>query len=144
MNFLYLLFKSHSFTDCFLMLSCFFYHMLLISVSSYTNYTDRNTTLVILSHYTHFTLTLQLLYSHTPLLSLSSCTLNSIHFYSHTPVVAEHLSFLKFLKISDVRFTTCIILINSQKVIEDFRKRDFMVYRHGNLKVALYKISEKR
>ena len=42
-----------------------------------------------------------------------------------------------------MRFTTCIILINSQEVIEDFRQIDFMVYRYANKKLALYNVYEK-
>ena len=120
------------------MLSCLFNYMLLISVSSYTHYTDRHTTFVILSHYIHFTLTFQLLYFHTPPLSLPSCTLNSIHFYTSHSSCSWAFELWKLFEISDVRFRTCIILINSQEIIEDFRKRDFMVYRYKDLKVALY------
>ena len=129
---LYFLLRSHSVTHCLLMLSCRLYHMLLVSVSSYTHYTVRHTTLVIISHYTNFTLTLQLLYSHTQPLSLSSCTLNSIQLYNSHSSCRGAFELWKLFEISDVRFRTCIILINSQEVIEDFRKRDFMVYRHGD------------
>ena len=79
-------------TDCFIFLSCLFHHNLLILISFYTYYTDRHTTFVIVSHYTYFTLTLQLLYFYTIPLLLSSCTINSFHFYNLHSGVAEHLS----------------------------------------------------
>ena len=126
---MYLLFRSHLFTDYFLILSCLLFHMLLISVSSYTHYTNRHTNNVILSHYTHFIMTLQILYFHPPPLSLSSCTINSFQFYNSHSSCRLAFELIKFEKISNMRFRTCIILKNSQEIIEDFSNTNFMVYR---------------
>ena len=143
MSLSYLLFRSHSLTVCFIMLSnlcTYFTHFTFILLS-------------LLRHSTHYScsfITLYLFRSDSPITLLTcfasfSCILQtkSIPLLQLTlRVVAQHSSSYMLQKISNVRFRTCITLINTQEVIEDFGKKDFMIYWHWDRKVALYKISE--